>query len=141
MKKERRDFLKITTAGAAGLALTRSTPALAAWPSSGTMEINPAISNMRVVACVDTAMMKSVPTSMTFETQNAAVDYARLQANMDAMAMSLAQKGTADEAWKTIFRLPPPARSGARPSRKRSRPRSRTITTSKNLWACTRSCS
>ena len=50
MKKERRDFLKITTVGATGLALTRSTPARAAWPSSGTMEINPAISNMRVVA-------------------------------------------------------------------------------------------
>jgi hypothetical protein len=104
MKKERRDFLKITTIGATGLALTRSTPARAAWPSSGTMEINPAVSNMRVVALVDTAMMKSVPTSMTFDTQNAAVDGPRVYANMDAMAMALAQKSTADEAWKTIFR-------------------------------------
>ena len=104
MKKERRDFLKITAAGATGLALTRATPARAAWPSSGTMDINPDISNMRVVACVDTAMMKSVPATMTFETQNAAVDYARVQANMDAMAMSLTQKGTADDAWTTIFR-------------------------------------
>ena len=49
-------------------------------------------------------MMKSVPTSMTFDTQNAAVDAPRVQANMDAMAMALAQKSTPDEAWKTIFR-------------------------------------
>ena len=105
MKKERRDFLKITTAGAAGLALIRSTPARAAWPSSGKMEINPDISNMRVVACVDTAMMKGQPKSMDFGPQNDAVNTAQLQADMDAMAMALAQKGTADEAWKTIFRI------------------------------------
>jgi hypothetical protein len=104
MKKERRDFLKITTVGATGLALARSAPARAAWPSSGTMEINPDISNMRVVGLVDTAMMKSVPASMTFDTQNAAVDWPRVQANLDAMAMALAQKDTPDEAWKTIFR-------------------------------------
>jgi hypothetical protein len=104
MKQERRDFLKLTTVGATGLALGRARFAQAAWPASGKLEINPAISNMRVVACVDAKMMKSVPSSMTFETQNAAVDYARVQANMDAMAMELAQKSTAEEAWKTIFR-------------------------------------
>jgi hypothetical protein len=104
MQQPRRDFLKLTTAGAAGLVLTGSRRAHAAWPSSGKLDINPAISNMRVVACVDTAMMKSTPTSMAFATQNAAVDYARVQANMDNMAMTLADKTTADEAWKTIFR-------------------------------------
>jgi hypothetical protein len=104
MREERRDFLKLTAAGATGLALARSNRAYAAWPSSGTLELNPAIPNMRVVACVDTAMVKSVPANMTFETQNAAIDYARVQANMDAMAMTLAQKSTAEEAWKTIFR-------------------------------------
>jgi hypothetical protein len=104
MKKERRDFLKLTTTAATGLALVRANRAYAAWPASGTMDINPAIPNMRVVGLVDTAMMKSVPSSMTLEAQNAAVDWPRVQANMDAMAMALAQKSTADEAWKTIFR-------------------------------------
>ncbi len=104
MKKERRDFLRITTVGATGLALTRATPARAAWPSTGTMEINPAISNMRVVGLVDPKMMKSTPSSSGFAAQNAAVDWPRTQANMDAMAVALTQKGSADEAWKTIFR-------------------------------------
>jgi hypothetical protein len=104
MKEQRRDFLKITTVGATGLALSRVSPAYAAWPSSGTTDLNPDISNMRVVACVDTAMVKSVPTNMTFDTQNAAIDDARVQANMDAMAMTLTQKSTPEEAWQTIFR-------------------------------------
>jgi hypothetical protein len=104
MQHQRRDFIKLTTAGAATLALTRPRNALAAWPSTGTMEINPDIPNMRVVACVDTAMMKSTPKSMTFQTQNDAVDWPRVQANMDNMAMKLANKGTPEEAWKTIFR-------------------------------------
>ena len=108
MRRERRDFLKLTTAGATGLALARPRYARAAWPASGKLEINPDISNMRVVACVDPKMMKSVPSSMTFETQNAAVDWERVQANMDAMAVALAQKGTAEEAWKTIFRSSKP---------------------------------
>jgi len=104
MKKERRDFLRITTVGATGLALARATPARAAWPSTGTMEINPAISNMRVIGLVDPKMMKSTPSSSGFAAQNAAVDWPRTQANMDAMAVALTQKSSADEAWKTIFR-------------------------------------
>ena len=104
MKHERRDFLKLTTVGAAGLMLSRPNRAWAAWPSSGKLELNPNISNMRVVACVDPAMMKSTPTSTAFATQNAAVDYAKVQANMDAMAMTLTQKASPDEAWRTIFR-------------------------------------
>jgi hypothetical protein len=58
---------------------------------------------MRVVACVDPKMLTSVPTLMNFTTENAAVDSARVQANMDAMAMSLANATTADAAWKAIF--------------------------------------
>jgi hypothetical protein len=103
MQKQRRDFLKITAAGAAGLALTRADRAFAAWPSTGTLAVNPTISNMRVVGCVDTKMMKSTPQT-TFAAENAAVDSARLQANMDAMAMQLANQTTADAAWKAIFR-------------------------------------
>ena len=103
MQKQRRDFLKITAAGAAGLALARANRAFAAWPSTGTLAVNPTISNMRVVGCVDTKMMKSTPQT-TFAAENAAVDSARLQANMDAMAMQLANQTTADAAWKAIFR-------------------------------------
>ncbi|MGB8298195.1 MAG: DUF362 domain-containing protein, partial [Polyangia bacterium] len=102
MQKQRRDFLKISAAGAAGLALARADRAFAAWPSTGTLAVNPTISNMRVVGCVDTKMMKSTP-AMTFAAQNAAIDTARLQANMDAMAMQLASQTTADAAWKAIF--------------------------------------
>jgi hypothetical protein len=103
MQKQRRDFLKITAAGAAGLALARADRAFAAWPTTGTLAVNPTISNMRVVGCVDTKMMKSTP-AMTFAAQNTAIDTARLQANMDAMAMQLANQTTADAAWKAIFR-------------------------------------
>jgi hypothetical protein len=103
MQKQRRAFLKITAAGAAGLALARANRAFAAWPSTGTLAVNPTISNMRVVGCVDTKMMKSTPQT-TFAAENAAVDSARLQANMDAMAMQLANQTTADAAWKAIFR-------------------------------------
>jgi hypothetical protein len=103
MQKQRRDFLKITAAGAAGLALTRADRAFAAWPGTGTMAVNPNISNMRVVGCYDTKMMKSTP-AMSFAAENTAVDSARVQANMDAMAMQLANQTTADAAWKAIFR-------------------------------------
>ena len=101
---KRRDFFKLTGAGAAGLVWLRARPARAAWPASGSMAINPDISNMRVVGLVDTAMVPSTPTSMTFAAQNTAVDTARVAANLDTMAMALAQKCTPDEAWKTIFR-------------------------------------
>jgi len=104
MEKLRRDFLKITAAGAAGLALARADKAFAAWPSTGTLAVNPTISNMRVVGCVDPKMFKSPPVQMTFAAENALVDAARVQANMDAMAMQLANETTADAAWRAIFR-------------------------------------
>ena len=104
MQRQRRDFLKITAAGAAGLALTRADRAFAAWPGSGTLAVNPTISNMRVVACYDTTMLKGKLASTAFAAENAAVDSARVQANMDAMAMQLANQTTADAAWKAIFR-------------------------------------
>ena len=103
MHQQRRDFLRMTAAGAAGLALVRADKAHAAWPGTGTLAINPDISNMRVVSCVDPQML-STPKSTTFAAENAAVDACRVHANMDAMAMQLADKTTADDAWKTIFR-------------------------------------
>jgi hypothetical protein len=48
--------------------------------------------------------MKSAPSAMTFAAENAVVDTARVHANMDAMAMQLANAATPDEAWKAIFR-------------------------------------
>jgi hypothetical protein len=108
MEKQRRDFLKLTSGAVAGLALARADRALAAWPATGTLAVNPTISNMRVVSCYDTKMMKSVPTVMTFAAENAAVDSVRLQANMDAMAMQLANATSADAAWKAIFRSSKP---------------------------------
>lgn len=108
MQQHRRDFLKLTTLGATGLTLGRARPARAAWPATGTVELNPEISNLRVVACVDPKMMKSTPTATTFEAENRAIDPARVHANLDAMAMALAQRTTADEAWTTIFRSSKP---------------------------------
>jgi uncharacterized membrane protein YgcG len=104
MENQRRDFLKMTAAGAAGLALLKTDKAFAAWPASGTLAINPSISNTRVVSCYDTSMMKGTPTAMSFVAENAVVNSAQVQANMDAMAMQLANETTADAAWKAIFR-------------------------------------
>ena len=104
MQRQRRDFFKITTAGATGLVLARANRAFAAWPATGTMPVNPTISNTLVVGCYDAAMMKSKPTSTKFDAENAAVDSARVAANMDAMAMQLANATSADTAWKAIFR-------------------------------------
>jgi hypothetical protein len=107
MEKQRRDFLKITAAGAAGLALARANKAFAAWPSTGSLAVNPTIDNMRVVACYDPQMMKSLADSKlaaTFQNEQTLVDSCQVQANMDAMAMQLAQQTTADAAWKAIFR-------------------------------------
>jgi hypothetical protein len=103
MEKQRRDFLKITAAGAAGLALARANKAFAAWPSTGSMAVNPTIDNMRVVACYDPQMMQKL-TSTVYATEQKLVDSCQVQANMDAMAMQLAQVATPDAAWKAIFR-------------------------------------
>lgn len=109
MAIHRRELLKATAAGATGLILgAKATRAFGAWPKAGAITINPNISNMRVVGCVDPAMMNNKPSSMAFSTQNAAVNSARVAANMDAMAMALANKSTADEAWCAVFRSSKP---------------------------------
>jgi hypothetical protein len=108
MQAQRRTFLKAAAGGATGLALFRARHAFAAWPKTGTLEINPTISNLLVVACKDQGMVKSTPPAMAFTEQNGVVDSARVAANLDAMAMRLANAGTADEAWKAIFRSSKP---------------------------------
>jgi hypothetical protein len=99
----------MTAAGAAGLALAKADKVFAAttaWPATGTMEINPDISNLRVVCCYDTTMFGSTPASYTFDTMNNGANKEKIQTNLDLMAMSLSQKTTADLAWKAIFQLP-----------------------------------
>jgi hypothetical protein len=102
---DRRNFIKITAAGAAGLSVAEVTPLFA--KTAQWKAINPAISNMRVVCCHDTTMLAAAtPTSFTFDTTNNAANAAKIEANLDLMAMSLAQKTTAAEAWQTIFQKP-----------------------------------
>jgi len=59
------------------------------------MQINPAIDNKRVICCNDPKMLTSTPKDTSFTTTNAAVDPAVVAANLDEMAMQLAQKTTA----------------------------------------------
>jgi hypothetical protein len=109
MQKQRRDFLKITAAGAAGLALTRRAErAFAAWPSTGSLAVNPTIDNMRVVACYDPQMMQKAGATSDYDAEQKLVDSCQVQANMDAMAMQLANQTTADAAWRAIFRTSKP---------------------------------
>ena len=108
----RRDFLKTAAVGAAGAmglgalkfdrAAAQST-AGSVWVNG--MQINLAIDNKRVICCNDPKMLTSTPKDTSFTTTNAAVDPAVVAANLDEMAMQLAQKTTATEAWSTIFRI------------------------------------
>ena len=110
---KRRDFLKTaaaSAAGAMGIGALRFDKVFAqstgGWVSG--MQINPAIDNKRVICCNDPKMLTSLPGSTAFEVTNAAVDAAVVASNLDQMAMQLAQKTTAAEAWSTIFRSSKP---------------------------------
>jgi len=110
----RRDFLKMTAVGAAGLAIARPGKAQAAagtgWPSTGTMAINPGISNLRVISCHDPLMITNQTglgnSNWNFAGWNAAVDGTKIMANLDQMAMQLAQAPTTAAAWSSIFQKP-----------------------------------
>ena len=104
----RRDFLKTTAASTAGLSLMASgfTRFASARTSATLFPINTAISDQRVVCCNDPAMITGTPSAMSIAGQNAKVDAAILSADMDAMAISLAQANTAADAWATIFQKP-----------------------------------
>jgi hypothetical protein len=106
---QRRDFLKVAAVGAAGAAgisafkfdklFAQST---GGWVTG--MQINPAIDNARVICCNDPNMLTGPLLTATFAGQNAVVNAAVVDANMDGMAMQLAQKTNAADAWSTIFR-------------------------------------
>jgi hypothetical protein len=68
------------------------------------LQVNPAIDNRRVVCCHDVNMLTSNPVNSTMASQNAPVNANLVASNLDQMAMQLAQKPTATEAWSTIFR-------------------------------------
>ena len=106
---KRRDFLKTaaaSAAGAMGLTALKFDKLLAqstgGWTSG--MQINPAIDNKRVICCHDTKMLTANPQNNTFAAQNSAVDANVVATNLDQMAMYLANKTTATDAWSTIFR-------------------------------------
>jgi hypothetical protein len=105
----RRTFLSSAAAGAGGVLASGILPAFgeeykSAWTNG--KQINPSIDNLRVVCCVDPAMIKGDPRSWDFASQNAPVVAEKVQADMDAMACGLAQKSAPHEAWGSIFRKP-----------------------------------
>jgi hypothetical protein len=105
----RRDFLKTAAAGAAGVMGVSAlkfdkifAQSTGGWVAG--MQINPAIDNKRVICCHDTNMLTATPANNDFTTTNNAVAADVVAANLDEMAMQLAQKTNADDAWSTIFR-------------------------------------
>ena len=112
---QRRDFLKaaaVGAAGAAGISALKFDKLFAQSTGGGWvtgMQINPAIDNKRVVCCHDPTMLAHYPAAGSviksdFTSQNSYVDAAKVASNMDEMAMQLAQKTSAADAWSTIFR-------------------------------------
>jgi hypothetical protein len=112
---QRRDFLKTAAAGAAGamgISAFKFDKLFAQSTGGGWvtgMQINPAIDNKRVICCHDPLMLGNYPAagsavSALFTNQNLYVTPAVVSTNMDEMAMQLAQKTSAADAWSTIFR-------------------------------------
>ena len=110
---KRRDFLKTAAASAAGaLGISAlgfdklSAQSNGGWVAG--LQVNPAIDNRRVVCCHDASMLTANPVNVTMASQNNAVNASLVASNLDQMAMQLAQKPTATEAWSTIFRSSKP---------------------------------
>jgi len=110
--KSRREFLKTTAAGGAGLILSDSVVNTVLGGEQKTVtrgvEINPKINNLRVVYVEDSTMLAN-GTSTTFGTFSAAntkVNADKVKANMDKMACALANEADIKKAWETIFQKP-----------------------------------
>jgi hypothetical protein len=105
----RRNFLSTAVAGIGGI-LSGGFSSVFAGENKGAWSdgkrINPAIDNLRVVHCVDPAMIKADPKNWDMVSQNAPVVSERVHANINAMACALAQKASPTEAWETIFQKP-----------------------------------
>ncbi len=113
VKPCRRVFLKTSLMGTAGvLAATVALPEaqaqaqVSSWPATGYLQINPHIDNCRVVYVTDKAFIKRIGWTNFTDVNTNAIDFARVQAAMDRMAMCLAKQCTPGEAWATIFRRP-----------------------------------
>lgn len=111
-KTSRRDFLKTTAAGAVAIAaspsIAGSGKSRAAWDSP--RPINPNIDNLRVVFAHDQSMINTSYADFnnfgSMNVQNGYVDSNKIKENLDKMAIALADKGDANEAWNTIFMKP-----------------------------------
>jgi hypothetical protein len=120
--QDRRDFLKTAVvASATGIAATGAEKSFAQTTDGGSqlawtpgMQINPAIDNKRVICCHDPNMLTSTPANTSWANQNSAVDATLVASNLDQMAMQLAQKATAADAWNTIFRTGKPSWASTR---------------------------
>jgi hypothetical protein len=100
MNQSRRQFLKTTAIGAAGMAISGGVQKAFAAPFKA---INANIPNTRIICCND-AKMLSGSGSTSFQSQNQAIALAPVEADLDAMAMSLTQQASTALAWSTIFR-------------------------------------
>jgi hypothetical protein len=114
-RTDRRDFLKITAIGAAGLSiggLAAKTSSAKGQAWSSATKINPDIPNGRVVSCSDEKMISDIAKAKKANSfagptgQNSYINANQVGANMDAMARSLTGKTSASEAWALIFRKP-----------------------------------
>jgi len=106
-KCSRRKFIKTASLGATSLAVGGIVQSpRRAWGYVPKDEINPKVSNLRVVYAHDNTMTSGAVLN-TWPEQNAATYESVVAANMDKMACALAQKADAAQAWQTIFIKPP----------------------------------
>jgi hypothetical protein len=100
IQTSRRNFLKTSVAGAAGAIVGGISVKNASASSGGAwvdgMQIHPTINNLRVVCAYDQAL----------STADGSSNNALVEQYLDKMAIALAQKPTAAEAWATILRKP-----------------------------------
>ena len=121
--ESRRNFLKASAAGAAGLAIlgpsakkASAVPITAKLIPLNTTPINVDIDNLRVAWITDQAVMNANhhwpgwdgfnTTTPAAGTANAVVNYSVVATDMDNLARALANKTTTAAAWDTIFKIP-----------------------------------
>lgn len=107
----RRNFLKTTAAGGAGLIVSNGLLKTAFSKESASrrgIEINPNINNLRVVYIEDPTMLEDgTNTSFgSFSSSTSKIDAAKAKENMDKMACALANIEDINQAWGTIFQKP-----------------------------------
>jgi hypothetical protein len=113
LRQNRRDFLKTSAAGAAGLMATGAgvktvfgKTSAGGWTTG--MAINPGISNLRVAWIKDNKMLNNGEQTGYGDlgSANGKADAALVKTNLDKCAMALANTEKADDAWKKIFQKP-----------------------------------